>query len=121
MGLFVAAMMMFDCRVSDAQSASVDPVVKTLGTVKTLGAASAPAVSVQDTNPVAQAPTQFDAQAAFEHLKAVCEIGPRVSASKGMKKQQRYIKDHFKDLGGSFYTQPLRVCLLYTSPSPRDS
>ena len=102
--LLIAILVMLDCRLTQAQSTSVAPVANSIGT------ATAPADSV----PVAQEPSQFDAQRAFEHLKAVCEIGPRVSASKGMKKQQKYIEDHFKDLGGSFYTQPFRVRSPYT-------
>lgn len=109
--LFVAILIMLNSHVAQAQFASDEPV----GPVaKSLGVATAPAVSIQDPKQVAKEPSQFDAQAAFEHLKAVCEIGPRVSASKGMKKQQKYIQDHFKDLGGSFHTQPFRVRSPYT-------
>lgn len=38
----------------------------------------------------------FDAQAAFEHLKRICAIGPRVSTTDGMLKQQQYIGRHFE-------------------------
>ena len=65
---------------------------------------------------VAQQPAQeswkdspFDGKAAMEHLKAVVEIGPRVSASRGMKKQQQYIREHFEELGLEVTTQPFRA------------
>ena len=59
--------------------------------------------------------TKFDAKRAFEHLKSVCDIGPRVSASAGMKKQQKYLKKHFDSIEGAFfYTQPFRVRSPYT-------
>ena len=108
--LMVAILSVLDCCVANAQPpTSVDPVAQSLE------ATNGSADSIQNDAPVAEQASQFDGQAAFEHLKKVCEIGPRVSASRGMKKQQKYIEQHFKELGGSFYT-----CLLYTSPSPRD-
>ena len=41
----------------------------------------------------------FDQEIAFDHLKAICKIGPRISTKKGMIKQQKYIERHFKTLG----------------------
>ncbi len=41
----------------------------------------------------------FDAKRAMGYLKAVCDIGPRISGTEGMKKQQELIEKHFKDLG----------------------
>ena len=93
---FLFSLLVFDCRVGSAQSASVDPSAEA-------------AVTAQADGQAAQEPTQFDAQRAFEHLKSICEIGPRVSASKWMKKQRDYLKEHFEELGGKFYTQPFRV------------
>jgi hypothetical protein len=42
----------------------------------------------------------FNGQRAYEHLKQICEIGPRPSGSAGMKKQQELLVDHFQKLGG---------------------
>ncbi|MEM7783340.1 MAG: M28 family peptidase [Planctomycetota bacterium] len=53
-----------------------------------------------------QAATQFDPQAAFDYLQEICDIGPRISATEGMRKQQAYIQDHFKGLDGKIYNQP---------------
>ena len=41
----------------------------------------------------------FDAKRAMGYLKAICNIGPRISGTEGMKKQQELIEKHFKDLG----------------------
>ncbi len=54
-------------------------------------------------------PSKFDGEAAFEYLKEICEFGPRVSASRGMKKQQEYIEQQIEKIGGKLYNQPFRV------------
>jgi len=41
----------------------------------------------------------FDAKRAMGYLEAICKIGPRISGTDGMKKQQELIEKHFKDLG----------------------
>jgi glutaminyl-peptide cyclotransferase len=41
----------------------------------------------------------FDAKRSMKYLKAICDIGPRISGTEGMKKQQELIEKHFKDLG----------------------
>jgi hypothetical protein len=46
------------------------------------------------------APAPFDAKRAMGYLEAVCKIGPRISGTEGMKKQQQLLEKHFKDLGG---------------------
>jgi hypothetical protein len=42
----------------------------------------------------------FDAKRAMGYLEAVCKIGPRISDTEGMKKQQDLLAKHFEDLGG---------------------
>ena len=44
-------------------------------------------------------PVAFDGKRAMTYLQAVCDIGPRMSGSRAMKKQQELIKKHFEDLG----------------------
>jgi hypothetical protein len=44
-------------------------------------------------------PVAFDAKRAMGYLEAVCKIGPRMSGTEGMKKQQELLEKHFKDLG----------------------
>src|SRR5262245_52292499 len=41
----------------------------------------------------------FNGERALKYLKAVCDIGPRMSGTPGMKKQQELIRKHFQDLG----------------------
>ena len=45
-------------------------------------------------------PVPFDAKRALGYLEAVCKIGPRISGSDGMKKQQELLEKHFSKLGG---------------------
>jgi glutaminyl-peptide cyclotransferase len=41
----------------------------------------------------------FDGQRAFEMLEKVCAIGPRVSGTDGMRRQQQMLREHFEKLG----------------------
>ena len=51
----------------------------------------------RDPRPAARA-VPFDGKRAMEYLKAVCDIGPRMSGSPGMKKQQALLRKHFAAL-----------------------
>lgn len=44
-------------------------------------------------------PAAFDGTRAMKHLRDICAIGPRMSDTPGMKKQQDIIRKHFEDLG----------------------
>jgi hypothetical protein len=44
-------------------------------------------------------PVPFDAKRAMGYLEQVCKIGPRISATDGMSKQQELLKKHFEDKG----------------------
>jgi hypothetical protein len=46
------------------------------------------------------APMPFDARRALKYLEEICLIGPRISGSEGMIKQQQFLKKHFEKLGG---------------------
>ncbi len=50
--------------------------------------------------PGGEAPIAFDARRAMGYLESLCKIGPRISGTPGMKKQQELLEKHFKDLGG---------------------
>jgi len=52
---------------------------------------------------------KFDADRALKYLKQLCDIGPRVSASDGMKKQQALVEKHFKDLGATVTRQEFKA------------
>ena len=45
-------------------------------------------------------PVPFNGKRAMGYLEDVCKIGPRISGTEGMKKQQELLEKHFKDLGG---------------------
>lgn len=44
-------------------------------------------------------PAPFDGQRAMGYLRDICAIGPRMSGTQGMAKQQELIKKHFEGLG----------------------
>jgi hypothetical protein len=44
-------------------------------------------------------PIAIDGKRAMRYLQAICDIGPRMSGTQGMKKQQELIRKHFEDLG----------------------
>jgi hypothetical protein len=50
-------------------------------------------------------PAAFDGQRALGYLRDLCKIGPRISGSEGMKKQQTLIAEHFKKLGAKVELQ----------------
>ena len=52
------------------------------------------------------APVAFDAKRAMGYLEDICKIGPRVSGTEGMAKQQKLLKKHFEDLGAKVEVQP---------------
>jgi glutaminyl-peptide cyclotransferase len=59
----------------------------------TIRPANAEEASVPKTNPL-------DSQRAYSYLQQICELGPRVSGSKAMEKQQALLQTHFEKLGG---------------------
>jgi hypothetical protein len=50
-------------------------------------------------------PVAFDAKRAMKYLEKICDIGPRISGSKGMKKQQEMVKKHFEEHGAKVRMQ----------------
>ncbi len=54
-------------------------------------------------------PAAFDAKRAHGYLEALCKIGPRISGSEGMKKQQQMLEKHFKEQGGQIEWQRFTV------------
>jgi hypothetical protein len=55
----------------------------------------------QDRDPPALAAVSFDAKRAIGYLEEICKIGPRISATEGMKKQQQLLEQHFKAIGAA--------------------
>jgi hypothetical protein len=56
----------------------------------------------------------FDGERAYGYLKELCAIGPRVSGSEGMRRQQAWLKEHFEKLGGRVSLQE------FTARNPLD-
>ncbi len=54
-------------------------------------------------------PAAFDARRAMKYLRDVCAIGPRMSGTAGMKKQQELLVKHFTALGGKVRKQTFRA------------
>ncbi len=53
----------------------------------------------------ASTPAAFDGGKAWQHLQAICNIGPRISTTPGMLQQQRYLEKHFTANGGEVLKQ----------------
>ncbi len=51
----------------------------------------------------------FDGSQAYEYLKEICAIGPRVSGSTGMTRQQKMLTEHFQKAGGKVQRQEFKV------------
>lgn len=51
----------------------------------------------------------IDGRRAFGHLEAICRLGPRISGSEGMRRQQEMLREHFTQLGGSVSLQEFDV------------
>src|SRR5262249_17378020 len=80
--------------------------------------------------PPAQSLT-FDARRCLGYLEEVCKIGPRISGSEGMKKQQEMLQKHFEGQGakGDFQRftgrqlsegQPVEMANLVASWKPEE-
>lgn len=50
-------------------------------------------------------PVAFDGERAMSYLRAICDLGPRISGSKAMRLQQELIKKHFESLGATVVFQ----------------
>jgi Peptidase family M28 len=50
-------------------------------------------------------PLVINEERTMEYLRELCKIGPRISGTEGMKKQQEFMKKHFEKLGGKVTLQ----------------
>jgi glutaminyl-peptide cyclotransferase len=55
----------------------------------------------EDRAPAETKAVPFDAKRAMGYLETLCNIGPRISGSEGMAKQQKLLQDHFEKFGGA--------------------
>jgi hypothetical protein len=51
-------------------------------------------------------PVAFDGKRAMGYLEKICDLGPRISGTAGMLKQQELLRKHFEALGAKVETQP---------------
>jgi glutaminyl-peptide cyclotransferase len=51
---------------------------------------------------------KFDEDRALKYLKQLCDLGPRISGTEAMTKQQDLIEKHFKDLGATVTRQEFK-------------
>jgi len=51
----------------------------------------------------------FNGRRAFGYLEKICDLGPRMSGSDGMRKQQKLLAEHFRKLGGHVTFQRFQV------------
>jgi hypothetical protein len=61
----------------------------------------------------------FDGKRAMTYLERICEIGPRMSGTRGMRDQQDLIRKHFEDLGQKVEAQRFKATQVST-PEPVD-
>ncbi len=54
-------------------------------------------------------PPPVDGDRAFGYLEQICDIGPRISGTVGMQRQQQIIEEHFLDLGAEVLYQSFDV------------
>ena len=52
---------------------------------------------------------KFDAERSLKYVKLLCDLGPRVSGTEAMKKQQLLLEKHFKDLGATVTRQEFKA------------
>lgn len=51
----------------------------------------------------------FNGERAYEHLKAISALGPRISGTEGMRQQQELVTEHFEKLAATVKRQELAV------------
>ena len=55
--------------------------------------------------PIGTGPLVINQERTMEYLREICKLGPRISGTEGMKKQQEYLKKHFESLGAKVTMQ----------------
>ncbi len=62
-----------------------------------------------ENRPGGEVPIPFDSKRALADLKEICNLGPRVSGSAAMAKQQELLIKHFKECGATVTLQPFKA------------
>ncbi len=63
----------------------------------------------QDGTPQEKEPDKFDGEFAYAVLKQICDLGPRISGTEGMLKQQELLKAHIEANGGTVHEHKFNV------------
>jgi hypothetical protein len=61
--------------------------------------------AIDQVAPGGRKPVALDGKRAMGYLKEICAIGPRMSGTSGMRKQQELLRKHFTKLGGKVREQ----------------
>lgn len=70
--------------------------------------AEAPEVQVVQVSNQTEIVNPLNDQRAFQFLQQICQLGPRITGSEAMKKQQELLTRHFEQLGGKIRLQPFK-------------
>jgi len=62
-----------------------------------------------ENRPGGEMPLPFDGKRAMADIKAICDLGPRISGSEAMTRQQEMLTKHFKECGATVSLQSFKA------------
>jgi glutaminyl-peptide cyclotransferase len=65
--------------------------------------------STEAQDPMPATPAPIDGQRAYEYLKKICDLGPRVAGTEANARQRRMVAEHFSKNGATVREQPFRA------------
>lgn len=74
-----------------------------------LGAAQAEEIVAKAEVAAKVEPVRFDGKRSYGYLKAICDLGNRMSGSPGMRRQQQLLETHFEKLGATVSYQRFKA------------
>lgn len=93
----------------DAKSFRLGTGAAVLIACASIGVCCSPAQQPATGKVLTLADIPFNGEQAYEYLKRICAIGPRVTNSAGMKEQQELLTKHFEALGGKVTLQEFKA------------
>ena len=84
------------------------PIAVAVGLIALVAIGAIGVMAEEPAVPVA-ADASFSGARAMAHLEAIVAIGPRVSGSEGMRKQQEMVVDHFRAAGATVTPQRFQI------------
>lgn len=92
---------------------SVPPVtasaVRTVVVAATLGLGAVTIIGPPPAAGAVEQAVEFSGERAFEHLQAICDLGPRPSGSAAMDRQRSLLAKHFRAAGATVTGQAFRI------------